>query len=247
MDLIVNLLPSFVLIGGPLVIVLGVIFMFLPKDQWSITARIVIIQAVILLLICIFSGGLSSMMGASLVGGLMLTMFVIIGFFVPKGQMTTPFKVVITQSVFLAIILCASSIGGMGLSFPTTVLANNNVHQSSMPITAPATPTEIIQPHSGRVDEAVEEESSDEIVSEPEPEEVEVGEPSSIFDLGSVAPDGRFSDGVSYFVYEVKSGDTIYNIRHRYGVSEAELLDRNDLDIRRPIIIGQDLMIPIIN
>jgi len=70
---------------------------------------------------------------------------------------------------------------------------------------------------------------------------------SSIFNLGSITPDGRFEDNVPYFIYEIQSGDTIYNIRNRFGLSEAELLDRNDLDIRRPIIIGQDLKITILD
>ncbi len=83
-------------------------------------------------------------------------------------------------------------------------------------------------------------ESTAEVISESEAEE------SSIFDLGSVVSDGLFEDGVPYFIHEVQSGDTIYNIRHRFGLSEAELLDRNDLDIRRPIIIGQDLKITIV-
>lgn len=68
---------------------------------------------------------------------------------------------------------------------------------------------------------------------------------SEIFDLGSDI-DGHFSDGVAYRNHVVAPGDTIYNIRTRNGLSEAELMSRNpDLDIRRPIIIGQEIKIPL--
>lgn len=68
---------------------------------------------------------------------------------------------------------------------------------------------------------------------------------SDIFDLGSDI-DGYFPDGTPYKTHRVESGDTIYNIRTRNSLSEAELLNRNpDLDIRRPIVIGQEIKIPL--
>jgi len=70
-------------------------------------------------------------------------------------------------------------------------------------------------------------------------------ERNEIFDLDSHV-DGHFTDGVAYRNHVVVSGDTIYNIRTRNNLSETELLNRNpDLDIRRPIIIGQEIKIPL--
>ena len=67
---------------------------------------------------------------------------------------------------------------------------------------------------------------------------------SEIFDLGSKV-DGHFPDGVAYQLYTIVSGDTVYNIRHRFGLTEAEICSRNNIDIRRHIVIGRQLKIPL--
>ena len=70
---------------------------------------------------------------------------------------------------------------------------------------------------------------------------------SSVFDLGSnteiVA--GVFDDDVPYKLYTIKQGDTIYGLSHDNGVTQSDLLDRNDLRIGDSLRIGRELMIPI--
>lgn len=68
-------------------------------------------------------------------------------------------------------------------------------------------------------------------------------EQDSIFDLGSHPIAGHFSDGVAYWLYTIQPGDTVYNIRHRFGLTEEEICRRNDIDIRRHIIAGRQLKI----
>lgn len=89
------------------------------------------------------------------------------------------------------------------------------------------------------------EEIAPETAAPSETEPTPISDRTEMFDLGSNVA-GHFPDGTPYKVHIVESGDTIYNIRTQNNLSESELLDRNpDLDIRRPIIIGQQVKIPL--
>jgi len=62
-----------------------------------------------------------------------------------------------------------------------------------------------------------------------------------IFALG--AGDGQFSDGISYQLYTIQPGDTIYSISKRFGVSQTELAQRNGVNPEK-IVAGKTLKIP---
>ena len=67
---------------------------------------------------------------------------------------------------------------------------------------------------------------------------------TEIFDLGSQVA-GYFEDGVPYRLHEVQPRDTVYRLKNFYGVTEEEIVRYNNLDIRRRIVVGRTLKIPI--
>ncbi len=62
---------------------------------------------------------------------------------------------------------------------------------------------------------------------------------SSIFALVDENVDNYFTDGVPYFNYKIKPGDTVFGICQKFDLEMSELIKRNDLeDVEHPMIIA---------
>ena len=67
----------------------------------------------------------------------------------------------------------------------------------------------------------------------------------SVFSLsGEGVVDGTFEDGTPYRLYTVERGDSVYGLSQRFGVSQLDIVERNDIH-GYVIRVGRDLRIPL--
>jgi len=158
------------------------------------------------------------------------------------------FKMGVSVAIFIMVVTFTSKWWGPYWETLNTVEASSSVATSTVARSSPPTPHTAVVPEEKTSTEPTTAEGG----MAPDESETTAGpiatEPeSSVFDLGSnteiVA--GVFDDDVPYKLYTIKRGDTIYSLSRDNGVTQSDLLERNDLRIGDSLRIGRELMIPI--
>ncbi|MFH1445317.1 MAG: LysM peptidoglycan-binding domain-containing protein [Nanoarchaeota archaeon] len=130
------------------------------------------------------------------------------------------------------------------ITFPAVDNAVENIFSGVSTSIASATPHPVvnIQVDTPPPTVVIQKETSQPVVreSEPVPETTEGDTSNEKFSV-----DGQFEDGTPYHLYTIVRGNTIYSLSRRFGVTQDELMRRNDLRIGTPLRIGRDLRIPI--